>query len=97
MPPVIKTIARDGKGVEELLETAQKHYTWLKDSGVHKEKDIKRSREEVFHIIGEKIEKAVFDRVDRAVIDDLSLKIAEREIDPYTAANELIAMAQLVN
>ncbi len=95
MPPVITAIARDGNGMEELLEIAQKHYTWLKESGMHKEKDIEKSRDEVFRIIQEKIEKAVVDRVDGAVIDDLSLKIAEREIDPYTAADELIVKAKL--
>ena len=96
MPPVITAIARDGNGMEELLEIAQKHYTWLKESGMHKEKDIEKSRDEVFRIIQEKIEKAVVDRVDGAVIDDLSLKIAKREIDPYTAADELIEKAKLV-
>jgi LAO/AO transport system kinase len=95
MPPVLTTIARDGKGMDGLLKTAQKHFTWLKESGVHREKDIERSREEVFHIIGQKIEEAVFDRVDGAVIDDLSQKIAEREMDPYTAADELIDKAKL--
>jgi LAO/AO transport system kinase len=95
MPPVITAVARDGKGMDELLKTAQKHYTWLKESGMHKEKDIEKSRDEVFRIIHEKIEKAVVDRVDGAVIDDLSLKIAEREMDPYTAADELMEKAKL--
>lgn len=94
-PPVLTTVARDGKGMDELLKTSQEHYKWLKESGVHKEKDMERSREEVFHIIGEKIEKAVFDRVDAAVIDEFSQKIAEREMDPYTAADELIEKARL--
>jgi LAO/AO transport system kinase len=96
-PPVLTTVARDGKDIDELLNTAQEHFSWLKESGVHKKKDMERSREEVFHIIGEKIEKAVFDRVDETVIDELSLKIAEREIDPYTAADELIEKANLVH
>lgn len=91
-PPVIKTIARDGEGITELLDAAERHFKWLKDSGHLKEKGVERSREELFQIIGEKIEKVVIDGVDRLVIDDFSQRIANKEIDPYTAANEILAI-----
>ncbi len=52
---------------------------------------MERSRDELFQIIGEKIEKEVIDRVDSLEIDKLSKRIADKEIDPYTAANELLA------
>jgi LAO/AO transport system kinase len=90
-PPVIKTIARDGEGIKELLDVAESHFKWLKDSGHLKEKGMEQSREELFQIIGEKIEKEVIDRVDSLEIDNLSKRIADKEIDPYTAANELLA------
>ncbi|UCE73949.1 MAG: methylmalonyl Co-A mutase-associated GTPase MeaB [Methanomassiliicoccales archaeon] len=90
-PPVLKTIARDGEGIIELLDAAESHYKWLKDSGLLSERGVERSRDELFQIIGEKIEKAVVDKVDRQEMDDLSRRIANREIDPYTAANELLA------
>ncbi len=90
-PPVMKTIARDGEGIKELLDNAENHFKWLTDSGHLKEKGEERSREELFQIIGEKIEKVVIDKVDRDVIDELSKKVANKEIDPYTAANEILA------
>jgi len=90
-PPVIKTVARDGEGVKELLDKAESHFNWLIESGHLEEKGVERSREELFQIIGEKIEKAVIDRVDKPVIDELSQRVANKEIDPYTAANEILA------
>lgn len=89
-PPVMKTIARDGEGIKELLDKAESHFKWLIESGHLKEKGVERSREELFQIIGEKIEKVVIDNVDGSVIDELSKKVANKEIDPYTAANELL-------
>lgn len=89
-PPVIKTIAKNGEGITELMATAENHLKWLKDSGHLKEKGVERSRDELFQIIGEKIEKEIIDRVDGLVIDELSQKVANREMDPYTAANELL-------
>ena len=94
-PAVLKTVARDGLGIRELLDAAEKHFKWLSDSGQLKEKDIKRGRDELMHVIGEKIEDMVMDRVDAGVIEDLSRRIAEREMDPYTAANEILARAEL--
>lgn len=94
-PPVIKTIARDGEGIEELLDLAEKHFLWLKDSGQMKERDVERSKDELLQIIGEKIEKVVIDRVDEKVIDELSQMIATRKIDPYTAANKILTKAGL--
>lgn len=94
-PPVIKTVAKDGKGIDELLDITKKHFDWLKDSGLLKERDIERSRDELLQLIGEKIEKVVIDRVDGAVIEDLAKRIADRNIDPYTAANEILVRAGL--
>ncbi len=90
LPPVIQTIARDAEGVEELLATAKDHFKWLSESGHKKKQDILRSREELFQIIEEKIEKVVLDRVSEEEIDKLSLMIAEREIDPFQAASDLL-------
>ena len=90
-PPVMKTIGRDGVGIKELLDASKDHFKWLKESGQLKSIHIEKSREELLQIIGQKIEKVVIDRVNESVINDLSKKIATRVIDPYTAANEIIA------
>lgn len=89
-PPVIKTIARDGEGIKKLLDHANRHFSWLSDSGLLMERGLEKSKEELFQIIGEKIEKVIIDNVDDREIEELSEKIAKREIDPYTAANELL-------
>ncbi len=94
-PPVIKTTAKDGEGIKELLDESEKHFRWLKESGLKKEKDVTKSRDELFQIIGEKIERAVIDRVDTLVIDGLSRQVAERSMDPYTAASEILTIAGL--
>ncbi len=95
LPPVLKTAAKDGEGIEELLDTAEKHFHWLKDSGLRKERDIERSRDELFKIMGEKIEKILLDKVDKGMIEDISQKIADRELDPYTAAKQILNEAGL--
>jgi LAO/AO transport system kinase len=89
-PPVLMTKAREAEGVTELLKSAFEHFKWLSDSGYKKKMDIMRSREELFQIIEEKIERVVLKKVPEEDIDSLSLKIAERELDPYQAASDLL-------
>ena len=89
-PPVLKTEAREGEGVIELLKSAFNHFKWLSESGHKKKMDIIRSREELFQIMEEKIEKAVLNKVSKEEMDSLSLKIAERKLDPFQAATELL-------
>jgi LAO/AO transport system kinase len=89
-PPVLMTMARKGDGVQELLYTAFEHFKWLSESGHKKKMDILRSREELFRIMEEKIEKVVMDRVSEDEIQKLSHRIAERELDPFKAASGLL-------
>lgn len=89
-PPVVKTIARDGEGISELLDSAENHYKWLSESGNLKKLGVEKSRAELFSIIEQKVEKVVVDRVDDSEIEDLCRKIANKEIDPYEAADEIL-------
>ncbi len=89
-PPVLMTKARESEGVSEVLNSAFEHFKWLSESGHRKKMDIIRSREELFSIMEEKIEKVVLDKVSEEEIHKLSLKIADREINPYQAASDLL-------
>ncbi len=89
-PPVLMTKARESEGISEVLNFAFEHFRWLSESGHRKKMDILRSREELFQIMEEKIEKVVLDKVSEEELHGLSLKIADREIDPYQAATDLL-------
>ncbi len=94
-PPVVKTVARDGEGITELLDCAGNHFKWLTESGNLKKMGIEKSRTELFSIIEQKVEKVVVDRVDDSEIEELCRKIANKEIDPYEAADEVITKTGL--
>jgi LAO/AO transport system kinase len=94
-PPVMKTVARDGEGISELLDSAENHYKWLTESGNLKKMGIEKSRVELFSIIEQKVEKVVVDRVDDNEIEELCRKIANKEIDPYEAADEVLTKTGL--
>jgi LAO/AO transport system kinase len=89
-PPVIKTNARKGEGISELLDNTLKHFKWLKDSGHMKKMAIKKSKDELFQIIQQKVKKEILDNVNPNTIEELTKSISEKKITSYEAANEIL-------
>jgi len=90
-PPVLKTVAKDGLGVAEVVDRLGEHLTFLKESGrwqARREHDAARRLEE---LVRERVVRATLARA-RAVGDfeRLVRQVADRQLDPYTAADEIL-------
>ena len=91
-PPVLKTMATAGKGVAELLETI-----WaFKDHAQATEAMRRHSRSE--YRLRELVSQRFMDHLQREVLQAGELntivdRIAAREIDPYSAASDLLKRA----
>jgi LAO/AO transport system kinase len=91
-PPVVKTTATAGKGVPELVEAI-----WaFRDHERGANATRRRSRSE--YRLRELVSQRFMDHLQRAVLQPGELgeivdRIAAREVDPYTAANDLLRRA----
>ena len=54
-PPIIKTIATQGEGMDELAKNIQKHYLFLLEKGKIAQNQIERRKEKIMTIIQERI------------------------------------------
>lgn len=91
-PPVLKTVATDGRGVEELLQFVWRfrdHSTGSR-SARRRDRGEHRLRELVAHQFMQHLETRVLARGD---LEGLVDRIAARELDPYTAAAGLLRRA----
>jgi LAO/AO transport system kinase len=90
--PIVKTVAYKELGIVELLEAIEKHREFLGESGRMQEMLRSRGRKQLLAtaqaILMERVVSA-----SNGAIDALAERIAEREIDPRTAAEQLIADA----
>jgi LAO/AO transport system kinase len=92
-PPILETIAHDGTGVPELLDTFDRHLEWLRESG---ELDARERRSAAARVTAvaqdlllEELESpAAGDAFERAVDD-----VQHRRTDPRTAGRNLISVA----
>lgn len=88
-PPLVKTVATSGAGIEELVAQIKQHREFLVESGLLEQRQRQRAGEEFFRIV----RRELLARLKTAAgsrYEDAVSRIAAREIDPYTAAKMLI-------
>jgi LAO/AO transport system kinase len=90
IPPIVRTVATNGDGIEELWDKIQEHQKFLSQHSRLKERRLAQIKGEIHNIITEKVEKKIWDGLmtDTRFMELLE-KVGSRELDPYTAADSL--------
>jgi LAO/AO transport system kinase len=88
--PILKVVAAQNEGIGELWAAIDAHYQSLRSGPGLLERERDRARTELVEVLRERLLKTALDRLAQqgAHLDDLALRIARREIDPYTVAEE---------
>ena len=90
-PPIIKTIAIKGDGVRELLGKIWEHRKYL-ESGISASRHKAHTEAELLEVLKQKIAQRLLNDLQRkGELDAILKRILAREIDPYSAADEIIA------
>ncbi len=89
MPPIVKTVATEGEGVEPLVNEIDKLVGSKSQEFINSRK--KRLISWMLRdIISEKIYEAVSQNIPESEFESLVERIFKREIDPYTVADEIV-------
>ena len=86
-PPIITTTATTGEGLAELVTRLDDHWTWLAQSGELKRRRHARAREEITALAF----AALRDHVSRSGLEELAARVADGTLDPFQAAEDLLA------
>ncbi len=90
-PPVYKTIAETGEGVEDLVEGISKHRQFLLESEEGRERRLERLSLEIEEILKREVARVVEDRWSKVKTPQLMQKLFERKLDPYTLAGTILS------
>jgi LAO/AO transport system kinase len=90
-PPIVKTIASTGSGVDDLLDAVARHRAYLLDSGLLDRRRRRRAADEVEAIAVTALRARFGDLHGHADLDRLAGLVAEGSLDPYAAADRLLA------
>jgi LAO/AO transport system kinase len=90
-PPVVRTVANMGEGIEELAEAIQTHTDYLKKEGLYQEKRRLKVEMELLEVLNRCVVKEILEKTKKTnEFDNLVDLILERETDCYTAAEKLL-------
>jgi LAO/AO transport system kinase len=89
--PVLTTIAKEKKGIKELVDEINKHENYLKKTKKFESKRRMRYEAELIEIIRKRLMNFIFDESTfKERIETLLDQIGKKEVDPYSAANEIL-------
>jgi LAO/AO transport system kinase len=89
-PPIVRTVAVRGEGVDELIEALEKHRSWLAGTGELDRRRRQRVCDEIEAIAVTALRERIGDLHGDQRLDVLAGRVLSGELDPYQAADELV-------
>ena len=90
-PPIERTVAATSDGIEALADAIATHYRWLCGASRRDARKLVRAHLQIRELALGAVRQRFADLDGGDLTEDLARRVAAREIDPYTAADELIA------
>lgn len=92
-PPIVETVATEDRGTEDLWDAITRHRAFLEADGRLQARRAERLREELRSIVQERLVRGVEEMCAGDRFDALVARVADRAVDPYSAAAELLDAA----
>lgn len=90
-PPVLQTVASRGEGIAEVVAAIDEHYEWARVGGALSSRRQLRAHDEVEAIAMAELRTRMGDLGGDARLSELAQQVAAGKLDPYTAADQLVA------
>jgi LAO/AO transport system kinase len=90
-PPVVRTVATENRGVDELAGTIEKFRKHFESSGERRKKHIEHWKNRLIEMLESRLlEKVLGGKNGEARLQELAAAVAERKKDPFSAVAELL-------
>ncbi|HZV59323.1 MAG TPA: hypothetical protein VFF42_03220, partial [Candidatus Eremiobacteraceae bacterium] len=95
-PPVVRTVATENKGIENLAETIAKFRKHFEASGERERKHVEHWKKRLVELLESRLlQRALGTAAGEQRLSELSQAVAERKLDPFTAVNEILKISGL--
>lgn len=89
--PVEKLVAASGEGLPDVLDALDKHWSWLSSTGALSQRRARRAADEITAIALASLRSRMGSPGDDELLSSLASAVVSGSVDPYTAADSLIA------
>lgn len=92
-PPVLKVSARKKEGISQLVDSVLEHRGFLEKTGKLKDRRKRNTEIEILNLVEEGLMNIIFSKMKRkAIFDEIIESVMSRELDPYTAKDQIIKL-----
>jgi GTPase len=89
-PPIVRTVAATGEGIDDLVKAVDRHRAWSAESGERDRRRADAARVEVEALLREALVRRLEERVGADAVRRAVDRVAARQVDPYAAVEELL-------
>jgi LAO/AO transport system kinase len=90
-PPIVRTVATNNQGLEDLWIRIQQHRQYLTRSGRLEERRLRRLEQEIMSIAERRLREEVLEpRAETAEFQEMLDQVAARQMDPYEVADRIL-------
>jgi LAO/AO transport system kinase len=94
-PPVIKTVATERQGIDELVDTIMEHRRYLIAGSLLEKKRKERIERDITTLIEAKLARYVYERMqDMQTMGSMINLVCSRKDDPYSCAERMLTMLE---
>jgi LAO/AO transport system kinase len=90
IPSIVKTVATEGKGIDELIESIAKHAAYLNQSGDRAARDRARLESEMEALLREALMDRFMEGIPQEKYEEILRNVVKRDISPYEAVKLLV-------
>jgi LAO/AO transport system kinase len=90
-PPVVRTVATENRGIDELADTIDKFRKHFESSGRRQQKQIDHWQNRLIELLESRLlEKVLGGREGQVRLRDLATAVADRKLDPFSAVSQIL-------
>ena len=91
VPPIVKTVATEGNGITDVVETIEKYREYLKQGNLGRNRRIENWRKRLTEMLRDRLfQRVVRDYLGNGEAERIATEIAEHKRDPYSLVEEIV-------
>jgi LAO/AO transport system kinase len=94
-PQIVRTVATEGKGIDDLAAAIAKYRERFDRSAQRQSQRVEHWKRRLVAMAGAYLERSISNACGETGLDTLATAVAERRKDPYAAVRELMACAEI--
>jgi LAO/AO transport system kinase len=97
-PPIVKTIATEGAGIDELLENIEQFSVFYRESAARSQKKQDAERQRLMTLLRERLVQTAVEQIfPNGELNNLVAEITERRQDPYSVVEKIVRNIRFKN